>query len=441
MAKVRILFLSHYFPPEGNAPASRTFEHTKRWVASGAKVTVVTSAPNVPHGRLYPGYRNPLRQVEFLDGVRVIRAWTYLAANAGNIRRTLNYLSFMCTAVLVGLTVRKPDVIVATSPQFFCGWAGVILSRLRRVKFVLEIRDIWPDSIAAVGALKHNLALRLLSGLEAQMYRAADQIVTVGDGYRAALLQRHVPDEKIVVIPNGADLDRFHLDQHQPSDDPDEITGPFRCVYVGTIGMASRLDLVLEAARRLQSTGNQDFHFVLIGDGADRERLQAKAQQWALTNVTFTGLVNKAEIPSLLQTADACLVHLRRDPLFETVLPSKLFEAMAMAKPIILGVPGSAAQILAKADAGILIEPENPQSLIRAMKHLKDNPERAKRYGQAGRQFVSQTYNRDFFAHLYLSKVLDRYRNRTDIAHRARDVKVSRPKLSRTTPSDTTATP
>lgn len=439
---MRILFLSHYFPPEGNAPASRTFEHTKRWVTAGANVTVLTSAPNVPHGRLYPGYQNRLRQEEFLDGVRVIRVWTYLAANAGNIRRTLNYLTFMCSAVLVGLTLQKPDVIIATSPQFFCGWAGVILSRLRRVKFVLEVRDIWPDSIAAVGALKHNLSLQVLSALEAQMYRAADQIVTVGEGYRQALLQRRVPDGKVIVIPNGADLDRFKSEQREPPSARGKITHrPFRCVYVGTIGMASRLDLVLEAARELQSTADQGFHFVLIGDGADRERLQAKADHWALTNVTFTGLVKKAEIPHYLQSADACLVHLRGDPLFETVLPSKLFEAMAMAKPIILGVPGSAAQILNEADAGILIEPENPQSLLVAMKRLKDRPELAKRLGQAGRKYVAKRYNRDFFAQLYLSKVLDRYQFRADIPKQVKRVEDPSRTLSGKSPSDKTTTP
>jgi len=153
---IRILFLSHYFPPEGNAPASRVYEMAKRWVAAGHKVEVITGVPNVPSGIIYKGYKNRLRQIEFIDGIRVTRVWTYIAANRGKIKRVINYLSYMASAVVAGLFVRKPDVVIATSPQFFCGWAGVFLARIRRVPFVLEIRDIWPSSIVAVGAMRQG---------------------------------------------------------------------------------------------------------------------------------------------------------------------------------------------------------------------------------------------------------------------------------------------
>ena len=161
MKTMRILFLTHYFPPEGNAPASRTFENCKRWVQQGHSVTVVTCAPNVPNGVVYTGYRNRLYQREVLDGVEVLRVWTYIAPNRGTVRRIINYISYMFSATLCSLFLKKPDIIIATSPQFFCGWAGVIASRLKRVPFILEIRDLWPDSIVAVGAMRNKPLLRL----------------------------------------------------------------------------------------------------------------------------------------------------------------------------------------------------------------------------------------------------------------------------------------
>ncbi|MDA7645519.1 glycosyltransferase family 4 protein [bacterium] len=408
---MNILFLTHYFPPEGNAPASRTFEHARRWVESGASVTVITSNPNVPHGQLYSGYRNRLKQVEFLDGIRVIRVWTYLAANAGNIRRTLNYLSFMISAVAAGISCSRPNVIVATSPQFFCGWAGVILSRLLRIPFVLEIRDIWPDSIAAVGAINHKLPLLLLSKLEQCMYRASDDIVTVGNGYRDTLIQRGVPSNKIRVIPNGADLDRFKPRIPIPLNHKKNAhTHLFTCVYIGTIGMASRLDLILKVATLFQVQNEDRFHFYIVGDGSDRNRLQLESENLRLRNVTFTGLVKKSEIPNFIDRADACIVHLRKDPLFETVLPSKLFEAMAMAKPIILGVQGAAADLLQMANAGISITPEDPKGLIEALRKLQESSSFCQKLGEAGRKFVCKEYNRDHFANVYLARILEKYR-------------------------------
>lgn len=410
---MKIVFLCHYFPPEGNAPAARTFEHAKRWVAAGADVTVITSSPNVPHGRVYPGYRNRLYQVEYLDGVKVVRVWTYLAANAGTLRRTLNYLSYMISASLVGLFGSRPQILIATSPQFFCGWAGVIVSTVRRVPFVLEIRDIWPDSIAAVGAINQRFTLQMLTHLERIMYRAADHIVTVGEGYQKALLERGVPEKKLSIIPNGADLDRFDPTRVRRKKPPvhknNSSAADFRCLYVGTIGMASRLDLVLSAAAALEQRGDKSVEFWIVGDGADRERLETIARSKGLGNVKFTGLVRKSEIPELIEQSSACLVHLRNDPLFKTVLPSKMFEAMAMAKPVILGVAGAAKKILQEAAAGLTIRPENHRDLLHAIDTLKAHPDLRHRMGASGRAFTTDSYNRDYFAHIYLTRIIEKY--------------------------------
>ena len=207
---MHILFFSHYFPPEGNAPASRTYENCVRWVKSGHRVTVVTCVPNVPSGKVYDGYCNRLwPQCENVDGIEVVRVWTWLAPNAGMLRRILNYVSYMIMAVLAVLFRRRPDVIVATSPQFFCGWAGVIVSWLKWKPLVLEIRDIWPESITAVGAMRRGLVIRLLEVLERWMYRSATHIVTVGTGYRDKILEKVDIAQRISVIPNGVDLEVF----------------------------------------------------------------------------------------------------------------------------------------------------------------------------------------------------------------------------------------
>ena len=181
----------------------------RRWVARGHEVDFITCAPNVPNGVVYDGYKNRPKQTEIMNGIRVIRIWTVLAAHRGTAMRILNYLSYMVSAFFAGLFVRKPDLVIATSPQFLCGWAGVMLSRLRRLPFILEIRDIWPESIVAVGALENERLLHFLERLELKMYKAADHIVTVGQGYADCLLEKGVPQDKISIVMNGVDEDVF----------------------------------------------------------------------------------------------------------------------------------------------------------------------------------------------------------------------------------------
>jgi glycosyltransferase involved in cell wall biosynthesis len=410
--KRRLLFFSHYFPPEGNAPASRTHETLRRWVREGRSATVVTCAPNVPRGVVYPGYTNRLRQDETIDGVRVVRVWTYLAPNEGILRRSLNYVSYLLTAVPASLGEPRPDVVIATSPQFFCGWAGLVAAALRRVPFVLEVRDLWPDTILAVGAIGNRLVVRALYALERWLYTGADLVVTVGDGYREELVKKGVPPEKIVVVPNGVDLDRF---APRPCDAElvlrHGLEGRFVVSVLGTIGMASGLDVVLGAAELLRAGGEEDVTFLLIGDGALREALEARARERGLDRVVFLGRRDKAEIPRWLSVTDACLVHLRDAPLFRTVMPSKIFEAAAMARPIVIGVPGHATDLVLRARCGIAIPPEDPRALVTAIRRLRDDPAGARRLGENGRDWVSRHHDRDRLALDYLAAI-DRVPNR-----------------------------
>ena len=401
---MKVLVFSHYYYPEGNAPASRMTALCAHWAEKGHDVEVITCAPNVPSGVVYEGYRNRLLQQEVLDGVRVTRVWSYLTANRGTVRRILNFVSYMIMAVFASWFRRRPDIVIATSPQFFCGWAGLLAAkvRIRRVPFVLEIRDLWPDSIVAVGAMKNRHLLDLMYWLERRLYAGADHIVTVGDGYREDLCNKGVPAAGISVIPNGVDRDIF-----SPREATDVlrrygIRERFTCAYVGTIGMASGLDVAIEAAERLRDRGRDDIALLLVGDGAEREGLEGIAKQKKLGNLVFTGRLPKEAIPGVLAASDACLVHLRKVDLFTRVLPSKIFEMAAMKKPIILGVQGHAAKLVRDANAGICIEPENAEELVDAICSLASAPDTCLRFGQSGHDYVVQHYDRAVLADQYV---------------------------------------
>ncbi len=403
---MKILFLTHYFPPEVNAPATRTFEHCVRWARAGHEVTVVTCAPNCPNGVVYPGYKNRWRrQIEEIEGVRVVRTWTYVAPNAGTLKRVLNYVSFMLSAVVASIRLPRPDVVLATSPQFFCGWAGVFVSWLKWVPLVLEIRDIWPESIQAVGAISNRRVLGALERLERWMYRSATHIVAVGNGYRDNVLGKVDVSERISVITNGVDLE-FYRPQ-----EPDvrflhiwDLEDKFVCSYVGTIGMAHGLEVVLEAAKILKHKGRGDITFVLVGDGAQRQCLQEEAKRAGLEDlVVFVGRQPKKEIPAILASSNACLIHLRACELFQTVLPSKIFEVMAMGRPMIMGVGGEAREIVMQSDAGIEMEPGSAESLVQAVEIMADDPEATAQRGRLARDYVAEHFDRNVLAATFLT--------------------------------------
>ena len=399
---MRILFFSHYFPPEGNAPAVRTFAHCRRWAAAGHDVTVVTCAPNHPRGVVYPGHRNRIRHVERMDGVRVVRVFTYLAANEALWRRGASWLSYLVTATLSGLVERRPDVVVATSPQLFCAWAGVLVSRAKRLPLVLEIRDLWPESVAAVGALRSRMALGLLERVAQGAYVSAARIVTVGEGYRRRLADQGVDPARVSVVMNGVDRELFRPRAADPAVAARlGVAGRFVVAYCGTIGMAHGLEVVLRAGAALAARGRPDVVFVLAGDGARLDALRRAAAEAGLDNVIFTGRLERERIPAVLACSHACLVHLRASETFTTVMPSKIFEAAAMGLPVVLGVRGFARRFVEDTGCGLCIEPEDADGLAAAVLRLAGDPGLRRRLGQAGRACAAR-FDRDRLAARYL---------------------------------------
>lgn len=405
---MHILFLTHYFPPEVNAPASRTFENAKRWVAAGHKVTVLTCAPNHPRGILYPGYKNRLFQWDTLEGVRILRVFTFLSPNAGFLKRILNYFSYMLSATLLCPLVSEIDVVVSTSPQFFCGMAGLWVSLLKRKPWVLEIRDLWPESITAVGQVINPILLRFLEGLETFLYKSADHIISVTHSFKQHIGKRGIPGERISVLTNGVDLEHFQpvskKDLIRSGNGHAELAGKFVVSYIGTHGMAHGLETVLLTAEILRPYDN--ILFLLIGDGAERETLLRKRNEAGLENVLMLPQQPKEKMPEFLALSDACMVLLKKRDIFKTVIPSKIFESMGMERPVILGVAGESKGIIEEADCGICIEPENHQQLADAVLKLFNDPELAAGMGRNGRRCVTAAYNRETLAGSYMG-ILD----------------------------------
>lgn len=390
---MKILFLTDNFPPESNAPALRTYEHAKVWVREGHDVTVVTCAPNFPTGRVHEGYRNRPYAVERMDGIRVVRVWTYITANTGRFRRSLDYASFMLSSVPGALVQERPDVVVGTSPQLLTAAAASAVARLRRVPFVFELRDLWPESIAAVGVLRGGPAIRLLARLADGLYRRADGIVSVTESFVDVLEQRGIPRKKVVVVRNAVNLAEFSTG---PGDagfrEKAGIGGDrFLATYVGTLGMAHALTTVLDCA---EITRDEPIHYLLVGEGAEQEGLEAEAGRRGLDNVTFLGRQPRGRVPAILSSSDAVLVHLKDDPLFNTVIPSKIFEAMAVGKPIVLGVRGESAEIVAGAGAGIVVKPEFPVEMAAALRRLRADPALGAELGANGRAAAESEFCR-----------------------------------------------
>ncbi len=373
---MHILFLADNFTPEVNALASRTFEHCREWVREGHKVTVITCAPNFPKGKVFKGYKNRLWQKEMLEGIHVIRVWTYITPNEGIYKRTLDYISFMISSTLGALCVRKVDIVIGSSPQFFPVCAAWFVGKLKRIPWVFELRDFWPESIKAVGALKDSWIIRMFEKLEMFLYRQATHIVAVTHTFKKILIERGINPSKISVITNGVDLSHFNFSlKDEDLLESLNLKGKFIVGYIGTHGMAHSLETLLEAASILKYNYSvNDVSFLFLGDGACKKELIQNTKEKNLDNVIFLDSVSKGDVKKYWSLLDLSIIHLRKADLFQTVIPSKLFESMGMGIPVLHGVPGESAEIVKQYNVGEIFESENAQNIVHLILKLYKEP-------------------------------------------------------------------
>ncbi|HZO76171.1 MAG TPA: glycosyltransferase family 4 protein [Ktedonobacteraceae bacterium] len=406
-----ILFVTPYYPPEKGAPMVRISETAKMLVERGYQVTVLTTFPNYPTGIVPANYHGRLRQLEQKEGVRIVRVWSYIRPNKGFLLRVLAQLSFGCLAPFLGRkAIARPDLIIVESPPLFDAIAGRLLAWRYRCPFIFTVADLWPESAVQLGMLRSRLLIRMAEWLEWSTYRKAGAVWAVTEGIRDILLQKGLAPERVFLLTNGVDTTTFRPLSKAEARAELGWDGRFTIVYAGTHGLAHGLEHVLDAAEQMAAL--PDIHIVFVGDGATRNELIADAHKRNLTNVTFLDPLPHDRMPLLLSASDACLVPLRRLPLFEGALPSKMYEIMACARPILLGADGEARRLVEKeAGAAHYFEPENADALVSAIIYLRAHPAYAEELGRRGRAFVEARFDRGLLtAKLegYIARLLER---------------------------------
>lgn len=391
---MKILILTQYFPPEFGAAATRNSEHARFWAEAGHAVEVCTGMPNYPAGVVHEAYRGKWYVREEKDGYVVHRAWIYATPNRAVWRRALASLAFLASGLICGVCkCRRPDIVIASSGPFFVGPLGWLLSAIKRAAFVFEVRDLLPQQAIDVGMIRNPLAIAFLKGVEAFLYRRAKRIVAVAPASAKALADRGFDANKIATIENGIRSDFF-----VPAPRENDIRaqygwqGRFIAMYIGAHGVSQGLFTLLEAAERLADL--EDVRFVFVGDGADKPRMVEWAKARGLRNVEFLPLQDKDRMPAFYAAADVCFVPLRKGDYFRINIPSKIFEIMACARPVILGAEGQALDILQQAGGGIPVAPEDPDAFAEAVRRLRADPALAGSLGANGRAYVVEHFDR-----------------------------------------------
>jgi glycosyltransferase involved in cell wall biosynthesis len=402
---MRILWVAQWFPPDLGALPARITEMANVWAADGHDVTVLTAFPHHPLGQIPPEYRGRLVVVEQWGGVRVIRCWLLALPNHRMWQRTLCQVSFCLTAILLGMCrVGQPDIVLVSSPPFFTIPAAWLLARIRRRPFVFEVRDLWPEVFVEMGVMKRGFAYRVLRAMEEFFYRAASCVVVVTRAFREDIATRGVDRNKIALIPNGADLEIYGADDVEPRyREALGGVGRFLVTFVGTHGVATGLDQILDAAELLRDDSRVAFAFV--GEGAERDRLMASASERALPNVTFHRAVPKEEVRSIYASSDACIVCLKPLPFLEKFIPSKVFEIIASGKPVIAALGGEAAQIVREA-GHIVVDSGDSAAIAREVRMLVSDDARREEMVRRGKSYIAEHFDRRKLARRYL-EVLD----------------------------------
>lgn len=383
MRKTRVLLITQWFDPE---PTFKGLLFAKALRDRGFDVEVLTGFPNYPGGKVYPGYKiRPLRR-ETVDGIRVARVALYPSHNRSALGRVANYLSFAASASLYGIFgAARPDVIYAYHPPATTGIAARLIGLFRRSATVLDIQDLWPDTLRATGMVGNRRLLAFVGAICRAIYASTDRITVLSPGFKRLLEERGVPGDKLEVIYNWADESAMvdtagEVSPHFPREG-------FRVLFAGNMGAAQQLDVAIGAAEILARRG-REAKFVFLGGGIDVDRLAGLSRSKGLSNVTFLPAVPMKSVGAYLAHADALLVHLREDPLFEITIPSKTQAYMAAGKPVLMGVSGDAARLVDLSGGGVSFRPGNPEAMADAVERLMAlSPEELGRMGQRGRDF------------------------------------------------------
>ncbi len=392
---MKILYLSQYFPPEIGATQTRAYEMALNLVNSGHYVTVMTEIPNHPLGIVFDGYKKKFFMREYVDGIEVIRSWVYTNPVKNFSTRTLFYASYMVSSVINSMFLRKDyDLLFATSPPLFVGLAGLIISRIKKIPFVFEVRDLWPESAVTLGELRNPYAISLSQAIARMLYRNSVKIVAVTKGiysYLGASLK--IPKEKLVLIPNGANVDLY-----KPAERHRELLrkvnikdSDFVVLYAGLHGLIHGLESVIDAAYILKDKG---VSFLFIGDGVKKAEIMKRASLYSLTNVVFLSSISEKSLPLYVQSCDVGIATTIKNDFCKGTIPVKMFSYMACAKPVLLCADGEARDIINESKAGICVEPENPKAIADAILFLKENPALCKEMGSRGRKYVEKYYSR-----------------------------------------------
>jgi glycosyltransferase involved in cell wall biosynthesis len=395
---MKVIFLTQYFPPETGAPQNRLHATARALVERGAEVTVLTAMPNYPEMRIQAAYRGRWHVREEMYGMTVHRAWLFVSQRRSIGWRLLNYFSFVFTALWTGLfRLRRSDVLLVESPPLFLGITAMLLARAKRAKLVFNVSDLWPESAVQLGLVTNTTIISISTWLEELCYRRSALITGQTKGI-VADIQRRCPGKQVLWLPNGVDL--AAIDQAEGSGDPQQARqrlgmgpGDLVLTYAGIIGHAQGLEVVLQAASLLKE--RRDIHFLLIGDGPEKQQLQRMRQELAVPQVHFVDRMLRAELLSLLRATDAMVVPLRRNDLFKGAIPSKIFEALALAKPVLLGVEGEAKELfIEQGGAGLAFVPEDPRSLADAVLRYAADRALVEQHGASGARYVREHFDR-----------------------------------------------
>ena len=403
---MRILFVSQYFPPEMGAPAARVYELSQNWVAQGHDVTVLTGFPNHPTGILHSEYRSKWKRLvykEHLSGIQVVRVWLLPLPNRKGYERILNYSSYSFASCVAGTFMARPEVVVATSPQLLVGISGWWLAKVNRVPFVFDVRDLWPESLTAVGVAGKHAALYKMLGYTAEfLYRRCDRLVVVTQAFQDHLVENWgIPPKKISVVENGVETELFTPHGSDGIRREFGLGEKFIVSYIGTLGIAHGLDTLLETARQFQKQ-KPEIAFLLVGEGAEKEKLSSVAIKGGLKNLIFLGEQKRELIPAIIRGSDVCLVLLKKSDIFKTVIPTKMLEFMSCGRPVIVAVDGQAREIVENAQAGLYVEPENANELASAILTLHSNQVLCRSFGDNGRRWITHHMSRRQTAEKYL---------------------------------------